>query len=335
MSLIDLYVAEVGRRLPLKGRADIEAELRSTLEDMLEDRARKAGRPADEAMTLELLKEYGPPDKVAGTYHPYQYVIGPRLYPFFVRVLKIVLSVFVIVMLVLLGVQMGTRALSGPELAKAIADGLLGILNGAIQALGSMVVVFAILERVLPASEFKLDDEDKAWDPASLMTQAEPTEVKPWEPIAGIVFGAAALILFNAYPNVIGMHFFKDGAWSSIPVLTEAFFRWLPSINILWALQIALNVVLLRQGRWQTATKWTSLVLDAAGIVIGYFLLSGPPIVNFSPEALAAAGIGQGDTAAKLNAVFQQATRMGIAVVMLVQGVDVVKQVVRQILRRR
>ena len=34
---------EVGKRLPLKGRKDIEAELRSTLEDMLEDRA---GRPA-------------------------------------------------------------------------------------------------------------------------------------------------------------------------------------------------------------------------------------------------------------------------------------------------
>ena len=48
MNLIELYVGEVGKRLPLKGRKDIEAELRSTLEDMLEDRARKAGRPVED-----------------------------------------------------------------------------------------------------------------------------------------------------------------------------------------------------------------------------------------------------------------------------------------------
>jgi hypothetical protein len=30
--------------------------------------------------------------------------------------------------------------------------------------------------------------------------------------------------------------------------LQRAFFRWLPYLNILWALRIALNVVVLRQG---------------------------------------------------------------------------------------
>ena len=48
MNLIDKYVAEVGKHLPLlKGREDIEKELKSTLEDMLEDRAGQAGRPRD------------------------------------------------------------------------------------------------------------------------------------------------------------------------------------------------------------------------------------------------------------------------------------------------
>lgn len=39
MNLIDIYVTEVGRRLPAKNRADIEKEIRSMIEDMLEDRA--------------------------------------------------------------------------------------------------------------------------------------------------------------------------------------------------------------------------------------------------------------------------------------------------------
>jgi hypothetical protein len=46
MNLIDTYVSEVGRHLPQKNRADIEAEIRSTIEDILEERSRKFGKPA-------------------------------------------------------------------------------------------------------------------------------------------------------------------------------------------------------------------------------------------------------------------------------------------------
>jgi hypothetical protein len=99
MKLIDRYVTEVGKNLPLvKGRKDIEKELRSTLEDMLEDRASTTGRPRDEAMEIELLKEYGAPQTVAQTYNPHPYLIGPRMFPIFIMVLKIVITVISIVM---------------------------------------------------------------------------------------------------------------------------------------------------------------------------------------------------------------------------------------------
>jgi hypothetical protein len=106
-------------------------------------------------------------------------------------------------------------------------------------------------------------------------------------------------------------------------------------MNVLWALQIALNVVLLRQGRWQLPTRLTSIVLDAASMVIAYLLLVGPPIVNFSMEAMAATGLSDPATAAALNATLQQAVRLVIVIVMIVQGVDVVQEVVKLILRRR
>jgi hypothetical protein len=331
MNLIDRYVAEVGKHLLLRGRGDIEAELRSTLEDMLEDRSQKEGRPVDEAMAIGLLKEYGPPEKVAATYHPTQYLIGPRLYPFFLFVLKIVFSVLTVVLLVQLGIQLATHSLAGPELAKAIGNGLLEILMAAIQAFGNIVLVFAILERVMPGREFKLDDEKKEWDPASLMKEPEPDETKPWEPIAGIAFTAAAMIIFNLYPQLIGFTFLKDDVWTFIPALTDAFFRWMPYINVLWALQIALNVVLLRRGRWQASTKWSSIVLDIAGIVIGYLLLSGPSIVGLSPEALRASGLFDGHTADLLSQTANQGARVVIAIIIVLEGVDVVKNIYKQI----
>ncbi|HET6845255.1 MAG TPA: hypothetical protein VFH29_00390 [Anaerolineales bacterium] len=335
MELIDLYVAEVGKRLPMKGRADIEAELRSTLEDMLEDQSSKAGRPADEAMTLELLKEYGSPEKVAATYDPHPYLIGPRLYPFFVRVLKIVLTVLVTVLLITLGIRLGAQAMSGPDLAKAISEGLLGIIAGAAQAFGNIALVFAILERFAPASEFKMDEEKKSWDPASLRKAEKVETVKPWETIASILFTIAALVLFNGYPELIGIHFLKDGAWASIPALTEAFFRWMPYINVLWALQLALYLVVYRQGRWQSATQWASMVLDAAGLVIGYLLLSGPPIVAISAQALQSAGGLDAATAVTLSGLLGRAARLVIVIVMITQGVDLVKDIVRKVLHRR
>ena len=52
MNLLDRYVSEVGKYLPRKNRADIEAEIRSTLEDMIEER-NQAGA-ADEAAVIAL-----------------------------------------------------------------------------------------------------------------------------------------------------------------------------------------------------------------------------------------------------------------------------------------
>ena len=57
MNLIDKYIAEVGKHLPRKQRADIEAEIRSTLEDMLEERKQANGQ-ISEVEIIELLKEY-------------------------------------------------------------------------------------------------------------------------------------------------------------------------------------------------------------------------------------------------------------------------------------
>ncbi len=334
MKITDRYVAEVGKHLPQKSRGDIEAELRSTLEDMLEDRSQKRGCPVDDAMAIELLKEYGSPEQVAATYHPTQYLIGPRVYPFFLFVLKIVFTVLTVVLLVGLGIQLASHSLAGPELAKAIGNGLLGILTGAIQAFGNIVLVFAILERVLPASEFKFTEGEKEWDPASLMEEPEPDEVKPWEPIAGIAFTAAAMILFNLYPQLIGFSFLKNGMWTSIAVLTEAFFRWMPYINVLWALQIALNVLLLRRGRWQASTRWLSIALDAAGIVIGLLLLAGPSIVGLSAQALQNTGGFDGQTAAQISWMATEGVRVIIAIVVVLEGVDVAKSIYRQVRKR-
>ena len=62
----------------------------------------------------------------------------------------------------------------------------------------------------------------------------------------------------------------------------------LPFVNALWGLQIALDLVLLRQGRWGTATRWLRAVLLVAGIVLAAFMLAGPDLVVSTPGSLTA-----------------------------------------------
>jgi hypothetical protein len=336
MKLIDRYVAEVGKNLSLvKGRKDIEKELRSTLEDMLEDRANKAGRPADEAMEAELLKEYGAPPTVAQTYNPHPYLIGPRLFPFFVFVLKLVISIVTVVLLVLTGIKIATiaPALAGPEFAKAIGEGLAGIVSAAIAAFGHIVLVFAILERYVPAAEFKMDEE-KEWDPASLKKEPESDEVKLWEPILAIVFTFIAISIFNFNPQWLVIPIITDDKAAFIPALTEAFFRWLPWINIGWVAEIVMNGMLIRTGRWTPSTRIFSIGIKVFQSVILYFLLTGPSILAVDGTTLQAVGVFEADAAQKLGDLAQNGIRIVLGLAIFGAAVEVIKSA-HKLLRQR
>jgi len=331
MKLIERYVREVGRRLPLvRGRSDIEKELRSNLEDMLEDRARKAGLPADEMMEMELLREYGAPDVVAATYNPAPYLIGPRIFPFYLMVLKIVAGVLTAVLVVVSGIQFVTAPPAGfVQVLSALGEIFGNIVGALFSAFGSMTLTFAILERVLPESEFKTD-EDKKWDPAELMKEPEEDSVKSWEPIAAIVFTALVLSIFNFNPEWIGMYILADGKWTVTPILTEAFFRMLPWLNLTWIAEILMNALLLRSGRWDTSTRMVSIGIKLAQIVILLFLLTGPSILAITPESLQASGLFDDPEAARiLGTMAQQGIRWALALGVFGTAVEVIKTVVR------
>jgi hypothetical protein len=325
MKLIDRYVAEVGKRLPLvKGRKDIENELRSTLEDMLDDRAKKSGNPSDEAMEIELLKDYGAPQKVAETYNPTPYLIGPRMFPLFIMILKIVVAAVTLAMTIVTGIEIATHSpMTAVELLKLIGEGLLNIVSASIAAFGNIALVFALIERFAPISKFSIR-EDKEWDPASLMIEAEPEDIKVWEPIAAMVFTFIAISIFNFNPQLIGIYTLTGNKWSVVPIFSAAFFRWLPLMNIAWIAEIILNGMLLKAGRWQTGTRVVSIIIKSLQIVIGYFLLTGPSIIAITTETLNSIQTFDAEAARILGAMAQQGPRGLIALVMFITAIDIV-----------
>ncbi len=327
MNLIERYVSEIGKHLPRKTRADIQTEIRSTLEDMLEERSVKAGRPADESMMKDLLKEYGAPDQVAASYRPtQQYLIGPELYPIFTLILKIVFTVLVVIWLILFGVRVATSDLTLVSFGTLLGSSLLQWSGGLISAFGNIVLVFAILQWVNAGKNFKDETQEKEWDPEELTKEPDPDEVRTWDLIVTIAFTLLALLVFNFYPQALGIYYFSKDVSVFIPALSEAFFRMLPWINLSWALGIGLNLWLLRQGTWTPAARWFEVALKLAGVVITYLLLQGPSILSLTPEAFTNSGVDP-STANTLTGMLHLVTRMALGIGFFVGILEVLRQV--------
>lgn len=324
MNLIEKYAAEVGKYLPRKNRADIEAEIRSTLEDMLEERTQGKGL-ADEEAVMELLKEYGAPREVAATYQPHPYLIGPRLFPIFEMVLRIVIAVVIGASFIGLGVNLSKTGLSGPEFASALGEWFTGLFGGLVAAFGNIVLVFAILERTKVAGEF--EKEVKDWDPKELQAEADPDQIDRADNIATIIFTVLGLVVLNLYPNLFVVGFSSNGTWVSMPILTDVFFRFLPWINLMGLIQIAFNVYLLGQRDWQPVTRILDVVIDVAGMALAVIILRTPGIFAVTAESLKALGIVESaDTLARM---FNFVPTIIIIVVVVVTAVQVIKNLIR------
>ncbi|HMS00319.1 MAG TPA: hypothetical protein PKE62_13785 [Anaerolineales bacterium] len=312
MNLIDKYVAEVGKHLPLlKGREDVEKELKSTLEDMLEDKAEQAGRPRDETMEIELLKEYGSPQRIASSYNPHPYLIGPRMFPFFLMVLKIVLTVVIVVMLVLSSIKAVTAfPLFAADFMQVIMQGFGNALSTAIAAFGNVVIVFAILERILPEKEIGDFSNEKDWDPASLAKQPDPDMVKRGDLIAEVVFTALGLAFLNGLFN--------------LPVFTKEFLQFIPWINAVFLAEIILDVYLLFTAKWNTPGRIAKVIIEAVGIAITVILIRTPNLTLFTNESLLNfIKISEEAGAAGLAAYYT--TSITLIVILIIQGIELAK----------
>ena len=322
MNIIDRYVTEVGKQLPRKNRLDIETELRSTLEDMLDDRSQQTGRPADEALATELLQEYGAPRKVAATYQTHPYLIGPRMFPMYTLVLKIVLFAVTLGLTIATIVSLVNTSLASQELLKALGEFVASLVSALVAAFGNVTLVFAILERFVPAAEFEGKEE---WTPAELTKEPEPNQVKTGDMIASIVFTAAALIIFNFYPQIVGIWNMENGIWIQMASLSEAFFRYLPWINLSGILTIALDIWLMRQGFWGTVSRWLHIGLQFIGIAIAAAMLRGPSLLTFLPGTIST------EVGNVLKGVFGAIVPVVLTIVIIVSTVEIVKDVLRML----
>jgi hypothetical protein len=324
MNLIDKYVAEVGKHLPRRNRTDIEAEIRSTLEDILEEQA-QGEVPADEATIMQALKEYGAPREVAAKYKTHQYLIGPRMFPIFEKVVRIVLAVVFGASLIGLATSLAQSGLTGPEFASAVGKWIGGLFSALIAAFGNIVIVFAILERTKAADE--IEKEINEWDPKELEREQDPDQVDRADHVATIIFSTLALVIFNLYPDLLSIRYISNGVWVSMPILTPTFFSFLPWINLMAVLQIVFSSFMLGQKYWRSWTRVLDILLHLAGMALSVVILKTPGITSITPATLATMGIVDGAEA--LTKLYNFLPNILIAIIVVVTAIVVIKHLLR------
>jgi hypothetical protein len=277
---MDRYLNDIGRRLPARQRADILSELRSSLQDALDDRTN--GRPTEEDVA-ELLKEFGRPQEVVARYAPSsQYLIGPELYPSFKMSVTLTLAA------VLLGLTVAfvMGFVFGPDPGDDLGRRLLGMVEAyfqvGISVFGSLVIAFAIMQRL----EFKPSEDKEAagWDPRSLPDVAERDLVKRGETATGLAFQILFLVLVNIFHDRIGFVLNPGSELVRTTIVTDHLV-WL---NLLIVLGIGLNLWLLVRGRWRWYTRIAKFAFDLGWLAV---LFSMARAVNDSRDALLAAGL--------------------------------------------
>ena len=287
MKIIDRYIEDVGFHLPRRMQADVEAELRSSIEDTLEDRSQAEGNEVNEEMAAALLKELGSPRKVADSYLPTRYLIGPRMYPIFSLVLKILISIFSVMFVIGLVIKLVDTPLELVSVTKALGLSLGNYINSIFNSIGWVVIILAVIERFFPGVETSEKDEEEKWDPYSLLQVEYPQRIKLWESVMRILVASVLLTVANLYPQWIGVLFNTDGLWSFVPILSVDFAAYLPWLNLLWALSIIFSLVLIRKGEWTSFTRWFYFAIEIYTIGFLFAMVIGNSIIGINPAYLA------------------------------------------------
>ncbi len=320
-NLIERYVFQVGRYLPVDQRDDILLELKTTLYDM-------AGENPTEEEISEILKDFGSPRQVAAKYNPHiQYLVGPMLYPIYVRVLSIVLLV------VTIGISVSymiSFAVSEAPAGSILLQLLSTLYSSLIMVFGYITIVFALIQRFQKDifSQKDIADFTTRWDPAQLpQVPSEKAAISPFKIIGGLIFSTIILLALILFPERISFIFFSNGEYSTtVPILNISHLQtFIPYFAVALIYQVVHSLYLLRKGAWDLISRLGKIIFEIyTSVIFILFILSGRVI---SEEFFAQITAYSEDLAEPLSLAFS-ITKVFIIVGILVSAVsEVYKQV--------
>ena len=287
--LLDRYLLGVKRHLSGKDRDDIAREIESHIFDTLAERYSESDEGTVEKLE-EIFMEMGSPRKVAWQYRPQRSLIGPRFFPIYLIVAKILVAVVVgaIMLSNVIAVAVGEPLSFWQVLGSFLGSAW----SGALSAFGVVTLIFAGIERAA---------EDKSWDEmedfeelkemnaykASELPQLPQREKKFDRPetIFEIIFGMIGLA-FLTYLHASGGAFpLRSSAGESaqfIQIFTDNYLPLIPFAMGITGLELARSTTLFVQGHHSGLTNWWQISTQIANVILMGFVLNAMPIITLT-----------------------------------------------------
>ncbi|WP_152365382.1 permease prefix domain 1-containing protein [Microlunatus speluncae] len=262
----DRYLLAATRSVPESGRAELEAELRASIEDAIE--ARTANGEPPEAAERAVLTGLGDPERLAAGYvdRPL-HLIGPEYYLDWWRLLKLLL--LIVLPIAAAGIALG-RVLSGANVGEVIASIVTSILTVGVHLGFWTTLVFVIVERT---------GTRRSRDGWSLdaLPEPRPKGLGLADVVASLIF-AVVMIAAVCWDRFAG--FVQQGG-VGLPVLEPTRWPlWLGILLVLTVAGLALGIVLYRRGRWTPALAAVNALLAVVAGVVGVVLLTTGSLLN-------------------------------------------------------
>lgn len=266
MTWTERYLATVLRGIPEPKRPDVERELRSSIEDAIEERI--AGGDDRGAAERAVLEGLGDPSALAGGYtgRP-SYLIGPELFPLYRRFLPRLIAVAVPTAAL---VMAGLKVVGAGDLDAAISAGVSGAINVAIQITFWATVTFVFLEWATPARQAR----SELVAAAGRWTLERLPKISDGRISVGDAVGEIVTVLISIGILVfIGGLTTTDLSGGEVPLLDGEFRSvWLPILLAVLAMRGVGHLLAYNAGRWTPFLALTNALLHvtfAVPLVVG------------------------------------------------------------------
>lgn len=260
-TLTERYVWAVTRHLPEESGPDVAEELRSVLAETVEAKIEAGALP--EVAEREAITELGDPDVLAREYGGMpNHLIGPSVYPDFIRLLKILLVV--VPSIVFVGSALANATTGDRPLGMVVLDAALLALTVAVHVGFWTGLTFALVERSRP--ERDRGRPLSRWDPSQLTADIPWRDYPTPQMVSQVLFtGAVAAVMIWQFAGV-GQH--------GLQVLN-------PSLALVWEVvvvglilvEVVLALLAWRTGRWTPTLAALAVVANVAGAVVTLWLL--------------------------------------------------------------
>ena len=276
MQIVDRYLKSVRSCLPAAQADDIIKELAENISSQIDDKEGELGRPLTEAEVEAILRQHGHPLVAASRYRQEQrsvsfgrQIIGPALFPFYLRVLKFNLGLTGLIVFVIF--------------AALYASG---------QPIGAFPQVFAyqlLIQFVIVTLIFWLMDQHftkfpDRWDPRKPYGMRPPAMTLPEDsprlsrakPISQLIALAVALFWLRAVQHSQFLIFGPAAAFLSLSPAWSRFYIPIVALILLGMIHAGINAI---RPDWVRFHWLMSIVTRVGELLLCYFLIRAGSLV--------------------------------------------------------